>query len=97
MNVFPIIFYSSVGSILGNDNIEISTFESPKINKSAPIFLFDQKTHMPISVFSKFNSNKILLENINVKDGPFFAVSHDPEKKYNGVIADNIGGENVVD
>lgn len=51
------------------------------------------------AVFIGFTDEKgfFNINNIDLKKGPFFVVSHDPTGEHNGVIADNIGGPNYVD
>lgn len=88
---------SSVGSLLGSDSIDLNTFKPPKDPYPTTIFFYNQTTHHFISSFSKYFNNTIIIKNINLKLGPFFVIAHDETNENNGVIADNIGGENVVD
>lgn len=95
MIFYETILKSSAGDYFGSDNLEIETFTAPKEVAPTTVYLFNQMTHRLIGIFSEYGKNKIIIENIDLKKGPFFIIAHDPSKKFNGVIADNIGGQNV--
>lgn len=85
----------------GKDSIEINVFDKiPPHNtrrNGALVMIFDQKTYELACAKSSNASGNVAFRNINKKDNLFFAISHDYRKEFNGVIADNIGGENVDD
>jgi len=85
---------SSIGAILGKDNIDIQVMDSDKNPETTAVFVFFQKTNKLLHT-TVSSDGKVTLKNISLEKGPFFIIAHHPTRKFNGVIADNIGGENV--
>lgn len=84
-------------SIYGKDIISgtLKYSENSKPRPFTAIYVMSQKTReVLIFTFSDMFGN-FEIKNIDLKKGAFFIISHDPVKLFNGVIADNIGGENV--
>lgn len=88
-------------SYLGKDSLNINLF-----NKNDPkniprgggiVMLLNQKTYELVCAKSSDKNGSVTFNNIDRNNNVFFAIAHDYKKEYNGVIADNIGGENVVD
>lgn len=84
--------------IIGDDSILGKISEKDKIAiKYNKVRLFYQKTGAILFELSSDKNGVYEFNGIDFKKGPFFIIAHDPSGKYNGVIADNIGGKNVVD
>lgn len=84
---------------LGKDSLDINVFTKDKshnIRKNGALsILFDQKTYELVCAKSSDKNGNVSFTNIDIKNNLFFVISHDYKKEFNGVIADNIGGQNV--
>lgn len=89
---FPAASYFGVDYLHG----KISDIENQR-NPPFMVKLFDQTRNGFITSFYTRKNGEYSIEHIDMKKGPFFIISHDDTQKYNGVIADNIGGPNYVD
>lgn len=86
--------YVGTGNIHGK-TMSHDESEKDKITPFCNIKLFNQKTNMIVlNTFSDENG-KYSFRGIDLIQNIFFIVSHDPNRKFNGAIADHIGGENV--
>lgn len=61
------------------------------------VSLFHQKKNLLVHSLTSNENGEYLFKDIDLKNNTFFIVAHHPTKSFNGVIADNIGGENVDD
>lgn len=88
-------------SHFGKDSIEINIFNKANPHNirrnGALVIIFDQKTYELVCAKSSDKNGDVFFRNIDIKNNLFFVISHDYKKEFNGVIADNIGGENVDD
>lgn len=75
---------------------KVFDIDSEKEEKHYIVHLYDQTKRVLIKNFFT-TGNNFRISNIDFKKGPFFIISHHPEKKYNAVIADNIGRHSDVD
>ena len=88
---------SSLGSYMGIDKIEFQVLDdigTPLKNHRVDIFL--QKTNHFLKSFYSDDNGTIEIFGINIKNGPFFVVTHDESKSFNAVISDHIGGPDYV-
>lgn len=85
--------YTGFSSINGS-----TLFNVDGVKKPVPhcfVKLFNQENNNFISkAFSDING-KYSFDHINLKNFRYFLVVHHPDGLLNGVVADNIGGENV--
>ena len=95
-NYFPAIFFP-VTKIAGNETLNgsLSDVDNNHDYYAAPFFLFDQSSHLMIGRFYTGQKGMFNIDNINLKDFKYFIIAHHPTGELNGVLADNIGGENV--
>lgn len=82
-----------------------SGMDSVKVNLSrkngspvvfTTVYLYDQNKNHCFTQKKTDKNGVVIFDNID-KDFVFFVIAHDPTGEYNGVIADNIGGQNVDD
>lgn len=94
------VFFTSSKHV-GRNKISANTMFTDKMSVIPRPFtlvkLFDHKNNQIISSMYSDAFSSVIFEDLNVKEGNFFVIAHDPEKKFNGVIADNIGGSSYVD
>lgn len=85
-------------SLFGADTIHgLLKFSNnmPAININVSLFL--QGSFKYLESASTDKSGAYEFSNYDLANNEYYVIAHDPTKKYNGAIADNIGGKNVVD
>lgn len=81
----------------GNDEVKgkLSILDSNNPSAGTRVYLLEQFSFKNVaSTFSDENGN-FSFKNINLKKYSFSVISHDKNKVFNAVIADNIGDKNV--
>lgn len=85
--------HCGAGSIVGN--VFNKNEGDIVLRKPTLLVLMSQDDYTVLSVKSSDRSGAFLFSGIDVRKNTFMIMSHDYKREYNGVIADNIGGQNV--
>lgn len=90
------VTYNGRGNISGKLQAFVNNILMP-IPKTE-VFLFNQKNSSYIdNIIYSDKDGHYKINNIDLKNNTFFIIVHDKNKKFNGIIADNIGGADNVD
>lgn len=77
---------------IGRGTINGNIIEKPQANLIYKADIYNQSNKSFIGSFICDEQGNFVINDINVKNNTFFIIAHHPENKFNGVIADNIGG-----
>ncbi|MGL4673612.1 MAG: hypothetical protein ACRCXK_02000 [Wohlfahrtiimonas sp.] len=80
---------------MGKDVINANVFEEKKHKKGVMVTLLNQKNNSAIASKVTNKDGAVKFKGLDLINNVFMIIAHDNDKKHNGVIADNIGGQNV--